>query len=126
MRESSRFNNLFTVLNLGIVVFVTVAGLSKANTSNWSLPAEESAGRGGFFPYGWAGTMKGAATCFYGFVGFDAIATTGEEARDPQRAIPRAILLSLAAVALAYAGVSSALTLMVPFHLQVGMIGDHV
>lgn len=126
VRESTRFNNVFTILNLGIVIFVTFAGLSHADISNWNIemPSNtssfvgESRGVGGFFPYGLSGTLSGAATCFYGFVGFDAIATTGEETKNPQKSIPLAILVSLSFVALAYTGISSTLTLMVPYYLQ--------
>ena len=128
VKESSRFNNIFTLLNLGVVFFVITAGITRADSNNWSLTVTNETraedprirGEGGFFPYGVAGTLSGAATCFYGFVGFDAIATTGEETKNPQKSIPIAILVSLSLVALAYIGISSTLTLMLPYYLQAG------
>ena len=60
-------------------------------------------------------TPTGAATCFYAFVGFDSIATSGEEARDPSYSIPRATLLSMAIVTIGYMMVGTALTLVVPY-----------
>ena len=118
VKESTRFNNIFTCLNICVVVFVTFCGLIKADLKNWQLEPVEGYGAGGFFPYGISGTLAGAATCFYGFVGFDTIATSGEEAQRPQRNIPLAIVISLSLVFVAYFGISSALTLMVPYYLQ--------
>ena len=95
VKESTRFNNIFTCLNICVVVFVTFCGWITADFNNWRLEPTENYGEGGFFPYGISGTLAGAATCFYGFVGFDTIATSGEEAQKPQRNIPLAIVISL-------------------------------
>ena len=108
VRQSSTFTTFFNVLNIFIVIFIIAVGLCFANLDNWSSQAS-------FFPYGPSGVLSGAATCFYAFVGFDIIATTGEEAKSAAKSIPKAIVLSLVIIFLCYVGVSAVLTLMVPF-----------
>ncbi|XP_039485994.1 cationic amino acid transporter 2 isoform X1 [Drosophila santomea] len=120
-KESTRVNNVFTMLNLCVVMFVIIAGLFKVSSRNWSIPKSEvpeGYGDGGFMPYGVSGIIKGAAVCFYGFIGFDCIATAGEEAKNPKKSIPFAVIVSLAMIFLAYFGVSTVLTMMLPYFEQ--------
>lgn len=122
-KESSTVNNFFTLVNLSVVLFVIIAGSLKADVKNWKTrpPCTETNcehGSGGFAPYGISGIISGAATCFYGFIGFDCVATTGEEAKDPQRSIPIAIVASLTVVFLAYFAVSAVLTMVLPYYEQ--------
>ncbi|KAG5683867.1 hypothetical protein PVAND_013128 [Polypedilum vanderplanki] len=120
-RESALMNNIFTTTNISIVIFVIICGGLNINFDNWRIPAEkvpEGLGDGGFFPYGVMGVIKGAGICFYAFIGFDVIATAGEEAKNPKKSIPLSICVSLLIIFLAYFGISSVLTLMVPYHDQ--------
>ncbi|XP_008187866.1 cationic amino acid transporter 2 isoform X1 [Acyrthosiphon pisum] len=123
MRESSFLNKIFTVVNLLTVITVVLTGLIKVDTYNWNIPKEDipldaKGGEGGFLPFGWSGVFVGAATCFYGFVGFDAIATTGEEAKRPTKDIPLAIVISLSIITLSYCSVAIILTLIWPYYKQ--------
>ncbi|XP_066260456.1 high affinity cationic amino acid transporter 1-like isoform X2 [Euwallacea similis] len=125
LKESSKANNIITCLNIGVVIFIIIAGAFHANPDNWHITPNNTnvtnstkIGDGGFFPWGVQGMIKGAATCFYGFVGFDCIATTGEEVKNPRKSIPVSIVVSLSIIFLAYFGVATVLTLMVPYYLQ--------
>ncbi|XP_073434974.1 solute carrier family 7 member 14 isoform X2 [Dendrobates tinctorius] len=109
VKNSVGFNNVLNVINLAVWVFIMIAGLFFVNGKNWS--------EGNFLPYGWSGVLKGAATCFYAFIGFDIIATTGEEAKSPNTSIPYAITASLVTCLTAYVSVSVILTLMVPYNM---------
>ncbi|KAI9590625.1 hypothetical protein GQX74_008792 [Glossina fuscipes] len=112
--KSVVFNHILNAINLATWVFVMTAGMFYVDSSTWTEHQ-------GFLPYGWSGVFSGAATCFYAFIGFDIIATTGEEAHSPQKSIPKAIVGSLFIVLLAYVTVSLVLTLVVPYdHINTG------
>ncbi|XP_037094724.1 probable cationic amino acid transporter [Pollicipes pollicipes] len=108
VKKSVLFNNTLNTINFTVLVFVLGAGLFYADSRNWS-------DHGGFLPFGWSGVFTGAATCFYAFIGFDIIATTGEEAVNPKRSIPISIVLSLVIVLVAYVVSAAVLTLTVPY-----------
>lgn len=110
VKGSSIINSFLTIINLGVMGLVIVVGFYYANEENWT-------GQGmGFLPFGFSGVLAGAATCFYAFVGFDSIATSGEEAKNPSFSIPMATIISMGLVTLGYILVCAALTLVVPYY----------
>ena len=105
VRESARFNAVMVLIKLlAIGVFVVVAA-SHVDPANWTP----------FMPFGWDGVMGGAALIFFAYIGFDAVSTAAEEARNPQRDLPIGILASLAVCTLIYMVVAGLLTAVVPY-----------
>lgn len=128
---STRVNAVFTVIKVGITLFVIVVGFFYVKAENYSpfippaQPAESESGLHqplfafltGMEPtmYGVVGILSGAALVFFAFIGFDVVATTAEETRDPQRAIPRGVLGGLALVTVLYVLVTIVVTGMVSY-----------
>ncbi|CAH1772292.1 unnamed protein product [Owenia fusiformis] len=108
---SVNFNSIFTVINVVAILTILGVGFSFADIKNW-----QNEDTGGFLPFGFQGVFAGAATLFYSYVGFDAIAVAGEEAKDPARSIPIATVIAMLVVTVLYFLGTSALTLMVPYY----------
>jgi APA family basic amino acid/polyamine antiporter len=86
------------------VLFFIAVGYSRVDTSNWSP----------FAPYGWSGIMGAGAVVFFAYIGFDAVSTTAEEAKNPQRDLPIGIIASLVICTVLYIAVAAILTGIVP------------
>ncbi|KAF7668990.1 hypothetical protein LDENG_00262290 [Lucifuga dentata] len=110
VQVSSYLNHIFSTISMVVIGFIMVFGFVLAEPANWSQK------EGGFAPFGLSGILAGSATCFFAFVGFDVIASSSEEAKNPQKAVPIATAISLVLAATAYILVSTVLTLMVPWH----------
>ncbi|KAG0433188.1 hypothetical protein HPB47_020146 [Ixodes persulcatus] len=110
VRASTHINNIFSMVNIGVALLVIAVGSYFANLDNWTNPDT-----GGFMPFGWHGVLAASASCFYAYVGFDSIASSGEEARDPQKSLPIATFVSMSIVTVVYVAISAVLTLMVNY-----------
>ncbi|WIA11144.1 hypothetical protein OEZ85_011287 [Tetradesmus obliquus] len=103
-KESSRFNIIVTLAHVVLVVFIIIAGLVKSKPSN-TQP---------FFPFEIRGVFNGAALVFFSYIGFDSVACSAEEVRNPKRDLPLGILGALGVVTICYMLMSAVLVMMVP------------
>jgi APA family basic amino acid/polyamine antiporter len=109
IRESARFNATIVVIKVSVVLFVIAVGSRLINSANWgnSWPT--------FAPFGFSGIGAGAAYIFFAYIGFDAVSTTAQEAKNPQRDLPIGIIASLSICTILYILVAGVLTGMVPW-----------
>ncbi len=116
--ESARVNAVIVVVKVLIVIAVVGFGVSYVNTANYHpfIPANT----GTFGHYGFSGVMRAAGTIFFAYIGFDAVSTAAQEARNPQRDMPIGILGSLAICTVLYVAFSLVLTGLVNYHDMVG------
>lgn len=131
IKESLRVNMVLVAVKIFIVLFVIIAGLLFVNPANWSPfvpPAEPTKAASGLTQpllqflsgveptaFGVGGIFAGAALVFFAYIGFDVVATTAEETKNPQRDMPIGIIASLLICTLLYCAVSLVVTGMVPY-----------
>ena len=113
IRESARFNNIIVFIKLAIIFLVIGVGFAYVNTANWHpfIPANT----GKFGEFGWSGVLRGAGVIFFAYIGFDAVSTAAQEARNPQRDMPIGILGSLFVCTILYILMALVMTGMVHY-----------
>ena len=105
IRITAKANLTITAIIVAVLLLVIAVGASEVDSGNWSP----------FLPFGWDGIVGGAAIVFFAFIGFDIVATTAEETRNPQRDMPIGIIASLAVCTLLYFLVAGVVTGMRPY-----------
>lgn len=105
IKESARFTSLIVAIKIAAVLFFIAVGALAVDPANWHP----------FMPNGFGGVGAAAAVIFFAYIGFDAVSTTAEEARNPQRDVPIGIIASLGICTILYVVVAAVLTGMVPY-----------
>ena len=109
IKESARFNATIVAVKVSVVLFVIALGSRYINHTNWGTDWHS------FAPNGFSGIGAGAAYIFFAYIGFDAVSTTAQEAKKPQRDLPIGIIVSLLVCTALYIAVAAILTGMVPW-----------
>jgi APA family basic amino acid/polyamine antiporter len=113
IRESANVNSAIVIIKLAVVVLFVVAGIGFVKTANWHPFIPQNTGEFGHF--GFTGLVRGAGVVFFAYIGFDAVSTAAQEARNPQKDMPFGILGSLILCTALYIVVSLVLTGIVPY-----------
>jgi basic amino acid/polyamine antiporter, APA family len=108
IKESASFNNIVVIVKLTVIILFILLGWQYINQDNWHPFIPENTG--GFGDFGWTGVMRAASVIFFAYVGFDAVSTAAQEAKNPQRDMPWGILGSLVICTVVYIIVSMVMT----------------
>jgi basic amino acid/polyamine antiporter, APA family len=112
IQQSARFNAIVVAIKVTVIVLFIGFGAWYVQGANWQPFIPPNTGPGQF---GWSGVVTAAGIIFFAYIGFDAVSTAAQEARNPQRDMPIGILVSLAICTVLYIGVAAVLTGMVPY-----------
>ena len=113
IKESANFNNVIVVVKVAVVILFIVGAASAVAPANWSPFIPPNAGPREAF--GWSGVVAGAGIVFFAYIGFDAVSTAAQEARNPQRDMPIGIIGSLLVCTILYIIVAAIATGVVPY-----------
>ncbi|MCX7676346.1 MAG: amino acid permease [Alteraurantiacibacter sp.] len=113
IRESASFNNLIVLVKVSVVLLFILGAFHAVNADNWRPFIPPNAGSFGHF--GWSGVMMGAGIVFFAYIGFDAVSTAAQEAKNPRRDMPIGIIGSLLICTVLYILVSGIATGIVPY-----------
>jgi amino acid transporter len=107
IKESKKTTNAMVIFKIIVIIFVIILGSFYVDTSNWTP----------FMPNGFTGVLAGVSAVFYAYIGFDAISTTAEECKNPQRDLPKGMIYSLLICTVLYILIALVLTGMVNYSL---------
>lgn len=113
IKAATSFNNIMVVIKLAVIILFIGCGVAYLNTDNYQPFIPENTGV--FGQYGWSGILRGAGVVFFAFIGFDALSTLSQEAKNPQKDLPRGMLGSLGICTIAYIAVGLVLTGLVSY-----------
>ena len=113
IKQSATFNGVIVMIKLAVVLLFVICGIWYVDSAHWHPFIPTNTGAYGHF--GWSGVLRGSAVVFFAYIGFDAVSTAAQEAKNPQRDMPIGILLSLAICGVLYVAVSGVLTGLVPY-----------
>jgi APA family basic amino acid/polyamine antiporter len=115
IKESARFNNIMVIIKVFVILLFIGIGFFYVNYDNWHPFIPKNTGEWGHF--GWSGILRGSAVIFFAYIGFDAVSTTAQEAKNPQKDMPVGILGSLSISTILYILVAAVLTGVVSYVL---------
>ena len=122
VRESKNFNNVLVLMKLAVIVLIILVGVAYVNVDNW-MPINPKTQVASFMPNGFTGVMTAVSGVFFAYIGFDALSVLSEETKDPQKNLPRGMIISLVLCTAIYIVLTLVLTGMVDYRKFDG-VGD--